>query len=407
MKLNKTISALALALGVASVAQAQQQIYITGSTAFRAQVYNALHDLGLSVQYSATTGNNNFNFTGTVNSSVPTYSGGTYNNLSAGQSFTVICAFTGSSEGLNSLINDVSPSYTSPTNSSISYSYLNGADLAFCDVQQASTPYPTGAVNELNSADGAASSFGAGVAIVPFTWAAAADANGKVGNVTPYILNDILPLGQLPLSYFDGVASDSGTPVYLTGRTNDSGTRITAELTDGLPTASFDPSQPIIQWAVGGVVSSVGTGVWENVGNNGYSSGGNVAKALSVTGAGDAIGYVAWSDSASLSHGALPITFTGANPTTVSPITTSSWTAGTTAWNIAGLENGQYTFWSYEHLYESTKVAGTSVITTKFGPDLINAIEHEIVTTSPQTADVIGHMNVNRSNDGGDINPGN
>jgi hypothetical protein len=103
----------------------------------------------------------------------------------------------------------------------------------------------------------------------------------------------------------------------------------------------------------------------------------------------------------------LPILFNGTNPTTVYPITTSTWTHGVTQWNIAGLENGSYYFWSYEHLYVSPNVGSGSPIVPSFAPDLINAIEHEIVTTTPQTADVIGKMNVNKLNDGGDINEGN
>ena len=86
MKINKTITALGLALGIASVAEAQQVVYITGSTAFRAQVYNGLKDMGLTVQAGATSGNNNFNFVGTVNNKTIC----TITNGSAGQSVQII-----------------------------------------------------------------------------------------------------------------------------------------------------------------------------------------------------------------------------------------------------------------------------------------------------------------------------
>lgn len=392
--MNKTISALALALGVASAAEAQQMIYITGSTAFRAQVYNGLTDMGLTVQAGATSGNNVFDFTGTVNNSKI----GTITNGSSGQSVQVICAFTGSTEGLNSIINDVSPVYTNI--SGAAFSYPNGADISFSDVQESSTVYAGDAVNELVSVDGAASSFGAGVAVVPFLWAASADGAAKIPNVTPYIVNDIFVNGIEPLSFFDGVNADAGVNVYLTGRTNDSGTRITAQQTVG-----FDPSQPIIQYAVGGVLTSVGTGTFQNVGNNGYASGGNVAKALSLAGAGDAIGYVAFSDAANLKNGALPISYEG-----VSPFTGATWTPNSTPWNLSGIENGSYTFWSYEHLYESTKVSGTSFINANFGPDLINALEYEIANPASgtvQSADLIQNLHVHRNSDGTDVLPGN
>jgi hypothetical protein len=267
-------------------------------------------------------------------------------------------------------------------------------------VQIGTTVYAGKSVNELSSVDGVASSFGAGVAVVPFTWAASADAFGQVSNVTPYIINDIFVNGTESLNFFNGVAAAASTNVYLTGRTNDSGTRITAQVDVG-----FDPGQPVSQYAVGGVLTSVGTGTWEPVGNNGYTSGGNVAKALSVAGAGDAIGYVAWSDAASLKNNALPISYQG-----VFPFIGSPWTANSTPWNFPGLENGAYTFWSYEHLYESTKVGSTSFIDANFGPDLINALEYEIThpaSGAVQSADLIKNLNVHRNADGTDVLAGN
>ncbi|HEY3856414.1 MAG TPA: hypothetical protein VGO67_18675 [Verrucomicrobiae bacterium] len=395
MKINKTIGALVIALSAASVAEAQQTIYVTGSTAFRAQVYAGLTDMGLTAQAGATSGNNNFDFVGTVSNSKI----GTITNGSSGQSVAVICAFTGSTEGLNAIINGVSPVYTNT--SGAAFSYPNGADISFCDVQESTTVYAGDPVNELSSVDGLNSSFGAGVAIVPFTWAASADANGKINNLTPYIVNDIFVNGFETLNFFDGVAADSAVNVYLTGRTNDSGTRITAQVDVG-----FDPQQPVIQYSVGGTLGTPpATGTWQNVGNNGYASGGNVAKALSVANSGDAISYVAWSDAASLKNGALPINYEG-----VSPFVGSPWTANSTPWNFAGMENGSYTFWSYEHLYESTKVSGVSFINANFGPDLINALEYEIANPAAGTipsADLIKNMNVHRNADGTDVLAGN
>jgi hypothetical protein len=109
-------------------------------------------------------------------------------------------------------------------------------------------------------------------------------------------------------------------------------------------------------------------------------------------------------DAASLKNGAIPINYEG-----VSPFVGTPWTA-TTPWNLAGIENGSYTFWSYEHLYESTKVSGTSFISANFGPDLLNAVEYEIVNPQAgtiQSADLIKNMNVHRNADGGDVLAGN
>jgi hypothetical protein len=399
MKLNKTSSALALALGVASVAQAQQQIYIGGATSFRADIFQALADEGLTPNAGANTSDNTFTFTGTISNSKI----GTITNGSAGQSVDVYVGLTGTAEAFNDLINKVSPIYTNTSGSA--FTYVNGADLAFSDVEQATTVF-AGSIKELSSIDGLASSYGAGIAVEPYVWAASADAAAKVKNVTAFLLNDIFPLGTQPLSYFDGNPADAGTPVYLAARTNDAGTRFIAELTDGLPTASFDPRQPIVEYTINGTLGTPpATGTWQNVGNNGYSSSGNVVKALNVVGAGAAIGYISFSDAGGLLNGATPINFQG-----VSPYIGSSFTPNSTPFNIAGVENGSYTFWSYDHLFESEDVADSSFIATKFGPDLINAIEYEVVhppVGTVQATDLIKNLNVNRSNDGGDINQGN
>jgi hypothetical protein len=413
MKINKSISALAIALGLATGSQAANTVFITGSTAFRAQVYEGLTDLGLSVQGGATSGNNIFTFIGTVANNLPAPSN-TVALATAGDSgVTVFCSFTGSSEAINSLGNSVSPVYTNYTGTPAGFTYANGGDLGFCDVAESSTPFPTAAVNEIVSGDGAASSYGAGVAIVPFTWATSADAGTRIKNVTPYIVNDAYANGTELLSFFTGTNADSGTTVFATGRTNDSGTRISALLDVG-----YNTENTVVQYALGsggvcpGVGANTGTvaGTWQNVADNGYVSGGSVAKALDVTGTGDAIGYLGWPDANSLKNGALPITYEGANPTTVSPITTSTWTGGTTLWNIAGVANGSYTYWSYEHLYESTKVTAGS-FPEEFGHDLVNALEYEILNPKAgqiQTALTIGEMNVNRAGgDGTDVLVGN
>jgi len=448
MKLNKTLMTLALAAGVASAAHAQtQNVYISGSTAFRAQIYNALADLGLTVGNGLTSSANQFNFTGTVNNSQTTYTGGSYTTLSGGTSVQIFCAFSGSSEGIYSEINSAQPvpgylaiGSTTPGTASAP----DGADIIFSDVQQASTQYTSTALNELSTADGAASSFGSGVGVVPFTWAVSAaggGANPKITGISAPETYALFTGGSAPLSFWTGISGDASTSVDLIGRTNDSGTRITAELTAGFPVASYDPAQPITQYylathgtannnanmvtdlatlpaaAANNVYLAISAGdagvnnltALTGSGYAGYSSGGNVAKALARGGVSPtpayAVGYVAWSDAASLSGGALPILYQSENPTSVYPITTTSFTPGTTAWNIAGVENGAYGFWSYEHCYTSANSSSFAV--NSFGPDLLVALEYEIIHTTPQTADVIANLNVHRNADGGPLKAGN
>ncbi len=418
MKINKTISAMGCVLGLAAASQADNTVYITGSTAFRAQIFNALTDMGLGVQGGATSGNNIFTFTGTISAHLPSPSNNVALATGGDSSVTVYCSFTGSSEAINSLGNKVSPTYTNYAGASpVAVSYPNGGDLGMCDVAETSTPYPTPAVNEIIPPDAAASSYGAGVAIVPFTWACSVDASGKIQNVTPYIVNDAYANGTEALSYFTGNPSDANTFVYAVGRTNDSGTRIT-----GLLDVGYNTQDTVVQWALGtaGVCPGVGPNsgtiqaglTYQNVANDGYVSGGSVVKALNVAGTGDAIGYLGWPDANSLKNGAVPVLYQGENPTTLSAAPTAgTWTGGTTTWNIAGVANGSYTYWSYEHMYESTAVASGSFV-DEFGHDLAEALEFEIIQftahgTGIQTALTVGEMNVHRNADGGDVLTGN
>ena len=187
MKRNKTISALAVAVafGLATGSQAANTIFITGSTSFRAQVFSALTDLGLSVQGGATSGNNVFTFTGNVANNLPAPSNNVPLLTKNDTGVTVFCSFTGSAEAINSLANKVSPFYTNYTGTPTGFQYANGGDVGFCDVAQDSTPYNVAPLPEIVSADGAASSYGAGIVVIPFTWATSADAGTKILNVTP------------------------------------------------------------------------------------------------------------------------------------------------------------------------------------------------------------------------------
>jgi hypothetical protein len=135
--------------------------------------------------------------------------------------------------------------------------------------------------------------------------------------------------------------------------------------------------------------------------NNGYFTGGNVGTALhsatvnySTGNPLAAIGYLGFPDADSklnATTGDIALTWNGQNPGTIGG-----------PWNIAGTENGSYTFWSYERLYVLPADDGTFYQNT-FAPGLIAALQYEIVNSSPATACVESQMNVYRNADGGDV----
>jgi hypothetical protein len=408
MKLNKTITALALAMGVASVSQAQS-VYITGSTAFRSQIYQALVDLHVvSVQ---PLNSNTRTYQGTVKA-LNDFTGAA--NLSAGNTVTALCSFNGSGAGVGVVSTALaSPTYvTAATGAATTCAW--GADVTFSDVDQLSTIFPAAGLNEISSTDGALCGYGSGCAVVCWCWAASTDCNKTITDITPLEMTDLFNAGSEAYSVMEGVPGAAGI-VYATGRNNDSGTRITAELLAG-----WDPSVGITVWTINGDESTtfpagqtfkIDTALDPALLFNGYTSGGNVASALNLAGAGKAVSYLGFSDAANLTGQAIPINFWGVNPlanVAVTAFVPNNAVSG--AWNFGAIEAGQYPFWAYEHCYNSAHDAAASWVVATFMPDLINELQYEILHPAAGTvraADVISNLKVHRTQDGGPILAGN
>ena len=432
MKINKLMGATALLVGLTAVSQAQTSIYISGSTSFRAQIYAGLVDLGLTLSAASSTspaGNNSEFYSGTVTAT--TLAGQTI--LTHGETFNIFTAFTGSAEAINTLANPQGPGNTSPpytTSSGAVISYAGGADLGISDVLASTTQYAAAAANanggagltEVFSFDANPHGTG-GFAVDPLTFITTSYglAHG-ITNITGPQVNQLLSGGTLPLSFFSLVNTDSNTPVYAVGRSNDASSRIIAQLVGFNNNGGLNTTFPLKEYALGystnndsnpaslppGVESikfATGGTNWIAVGNDGYASGSYVSKSISASPSSPAtnaaaIGYVSWSDAGSLTSGkGGPIAFEGVNPTTV----TSGWVPGSTVWNTNGVENGAYQYWTYTHLYENPNVAGGSTI-DNFANDLVNAVLQEIHNPANlQTALWESDLQVHRGSDGGPI----
>jgi len=426
MKLNRITVVLGLALAVISVAQAQTDIYITGSTAFRAQVYAALGDMNLAVQQGRTSSANTFTFIGRAGD--PLHIGFSADVI--GVYYNVYCAFSGSVEGISALINPGNALYDLPGSPGAGQFVNDGVDFAFSDVLQSSTQLALQRAQRLVFLP--ADTVG-GVAVQPFCIAGNAAAAAKISNLTSYNVLDVLDFGGLDLSLLTGVQTDAGTQVLGCGRYNLSGTRATTELDNADP---YGINDTLLQYALATAQNVIPSGLlstdgnapagtyWgqlvsmtlpdnvtplDNTGTNGYFSGGNVGVALDYSSVNSTvdptmsyvapvIGYISFSDAQSklasstthlLKDGNGVFTWNGQNPGVPGN------------WNITGVENGTYTFWSYEHLY--THPDEPEYITTTFANTLIQALQYAIVHTSPRTACLISEMNVYRGGDGGDV----
>jgi hypothetical protein len=418
MKILKSISALVLVLGLTTAAEAQTPIVITGSTAFRNQIWAALSDMGLTSVNGYIAKSNSFTFTGTVSD---TKSIGLSSSLK-GQSVDVFCTFTGSAEGVNTL---VTPGATIPvTNAAGTASVIMSAQIAFSDVGQNSTPYAypldtSDKLTEIRSAADLAkgSHPGTGMAVQAFAFVGNTDAIAAgISNITQDNFADLFQTGVLGLNFFTGNNSDANTSVYAVGRYDLSGTRIctiednNANLFTPLQQVALSPDGTLTPGVLATDSATPAGNQWvalpTTFPGDGYFTGGNVGTAIansSGTGAGPALAYIGWADAQGklgTGKGAM-INWIGQSPLSSAAATLGT---GSAIFNTNGVVNGSYTFWSYERCYvDDADVAGNTFVYTTFGPGLLQAIQYEIVHTNPRTANVESEMNVYRNADGGDV----
>jgi len=285
----KKLILITLGLGVLAADSAKSQdLFITGSTAFRAQVYNACKKLFSSgpTIYTGTlaTGGDTatgakaaqWTMTGPVSSTVSALSG----------TLTVHGLFTGSVQGCQTVENTTKLLFLDSSGNKMT----NTPTIAFSDVTSTATPYPaSGNYSEEN------------VAVQPFVMVKSVAFN-TISNVSNEQLKSIIPLGRIPLSSWSNKSADHSSYVYLLNRTKDSGTRRTtfAMENDGFNAAAviynFDATNHVFYQATneldastGGSSNGVATygliGPDGNNGNNqgwgpGYVGGGDIKAAL-------------------------------------------------------------------------------------------------------------------------------
>lgn len=366
MKVKAAFTTALIALGFISQASADNVVYLTGSTAFRATVYNALHTPGTVFDGAVTeaefgssqSGANYMLFHGNINGT-PTY---------------IDCAWSGSEAGIASasnvtIDNDGTPLAGSPetwlkADGSIAMSGLlgsaptagqleassHGADLAQADTSQAVSLTPRVANTSTDLKD-----YGV-QGIVAFTWTKNVNTSPtaewtSLTNISIPQINGLISQGFQATAFFTGIATQTNNYAYLVGRNKGSGTRAN-ELAD----SGYGTTRSVQQFSIGGGVSTVadGTLTLAYEGNNGYESGGGVATALGINGSCGqtdpffathtgwyAVGFLGISDA--LSHG----------------LTTGNWlTADGVLESDGAIEEGQYAFWGHEHLFGKHNISG-------------------------------------------------
>lgn len=416
-----------IALFCIATVNAQTEVYITGSTAFRSAAENAIlhiYDAGVQIAFSnnATTfqGANQSIFVGNIN----------------GSPVNVHTSWSGSEAGIQTVADATQtvnflPDSTCPTNCSANpgTSVATGTDphhpdVAFSDTFQSTSLFKgtVGTVTyaTLTESTGTSAGHGSPVGIVPFKWCASS--NATFTNVTSQMIRQLYANGKTPLAIFTGNNADETKPVIALGRNPDSGTRLSAFAESGVGALSTvkqyqpqDSTGAIVKTTTGTVSQFAAwpaetiNGISVSTFNSGYSSGGDLSKAMratrdpSITIVGDAnspftsanyalVGYLGTSDADSnlLNAGGPP------NPgIELSYNGVSLGNVGGNYNNVTALTEGQYTFWGFEHvLYNNATIAAA----VKTVADTLATQIHDTDATV-----LLGSMKVTRTTDGSTV----
>ncbi len=436
MKSKKMILAGAFALACASLASAQTTIRVTGSSAFRSGTVTsikALLNAGYDVAYNGTsdTGATYLTFIGTTNAS----------GIS-GQSVIIQCTFTGAVDGIRDVSQGLSQPFikasfvpntngtgiadttqnVSTTTSDTSIFETAIPDITMEDSTQAASIYSTPALQETK------------VGVIPFVFVKgrvgashpAKAAFDSVANMTSQLARSLFA-GGVNISQFTGSVDASGTKLYVLGRNPLSGTRLVSFAEPGYG-ATKDATQfgpTVVGGVTTGTISTVDlypAGSGFVAGNNGYSSGGNLADALSPTvadtdGSGNLydgvpfglIGYLGVSDAARVLKNINTTTATDVsyilsyNGVSL-PVTYSTGTQAAT-WDYTPIKEGKYSFWSYEYLaYRKSSGANGTTALAGVAKTFADQLAINITANVPAASGVkLSDMKVERASEGAPI----
>lgn len=349
-----TFACAAVACMVPSV-HGNTTIRITGSTAFRALVYNALNNNfftgsptvtaakisgGVLVTDTPGTGSSIVTFTGTS----PLFSGTT----------TVEAAYSGSVEGLINVLHDstaspvAQPPFLLP-GAGVNADPVTQADLAFSDVAQDTTSFVMKTYGALPEIKG---NVGKGVGVVSFALVKndnEAANSPSVSNITSAQLFQLLSNGTLSRGFFTGNSTDT-TAIYVAGRYSFSGTRLVVGAVSGIGATAGQTlyCQDGTKYNSGSNTGQPGDGTIPAADNvnvasdGGFISGGTLATLLHNTTDSDSfVAYLGLGD------------VTGAKTVAGSSVSLES--------NVLSLDgvlptratiiSGSYALWSYERVY--------------------------------------------------------
>jgi len=404
MKILKVVMAGFIAIAAISSASAQTVIHITGSTAYRAAVYQAISDTlasGFVFGYSGTTASKasqaiytGTTKTGSISVIIKTsFSGsvGGISTLAANLTIGPGGSYTG---GGGWLVDSTPQSVAGTPNAPANYDPAITADVAMADCFQASAPaiYRTPKLTDNI------------IGVVPFVFMATKGGTPIKGSVTTSTslaseqVKDIFVEANLKLHELSGNSGDTEA-VLGVGRDEDSGTRIQALACSAIPVETHlkqqqpvnDPTNTMITGANLWPVVTL-NGIMYPTGDSGFSSGGSLATEINLPHASSYstwfVSYLGLNDAATVTHG-IQLEFNNV------------------AYSAANVEGpgasgfvAQYKFWGYEHLFYRTTFGGN-------GLTVANQLAADLTNTSASVSGILlSSMHVSRDTDGGAVEKG-
>jgi hypothetical protein len=297
--MKKTLLLTLTAGLVSTTSLLASDLFITGSTAFRANVHDACAQMfSTYTEFTGTpatggdtkTGNSaaQWTMTGTPIAGLTAISG----------TLTIHSLFTGSVQGIQTVEQSTKLLFLDATGTMMT----NTPTIAFSDVASSSTPYPaTGNFSEES------------VAVQPFVMCHSVPFT-TISNLSAEQIKYTIQAGRIPLSAWSNKTADHANYVYLLNRTQDSGTRRTtfAIENDGYNQSAivynWDPTNNVFYKATNTLATSAGSigfGVVGAPGNGnanlnwggGYVGGGDIKTALGYANtANQSIAYLSLAD---------------------------------------------------------------------------------------------------------------
>jgi hypothetical protein len=432
--IKKSLVLAGLLAGVTGVASANtiEYVHIAGAPAYRQDSIAVINAVVAGFTGAGETGAYNKVLNPTLNGVDPANASAEQwyiPNFSTGVDLVISLSLTGSTASVESVasgntalaqnfIPDTASTASligSPNNTgSLQITEAHVPDFALSDTYQGTTPF-NGTISLRQGTTGTLHNtytFGplttTTLAVEPYVWVGSPGLHtAGVSNVTTAQLQSLYENGKLPLSFFTGNSADSTKFVYGLSRDPGSGSRLIALAETGVGvTTSIKTYKPTVSGSaadslgnfVGGTIASGAVPLYPagvikstliydpNNGDTGYPSFGTgdqtgLLGAITATPpAGEYfIAYFNPTDAAeAVTAGAEQLTFNGQ------------------AYTPAAVQEGKYTFWSYEQLLQPSSLSSQA-------STIASALVTAWPTATLNTGIQLSTLNVSRSSDGGQI----